>query len=247
MIVKWNNHFPHMINSFYSISRILLRNSQTRQTPPAFIQKNMPQSQHAFNQQLDAAAILDIKIKNVLDEHGYPEPRSRIHGFETMLRIIVSQQLSTKVAAVIWGRVETLCNDEVTARAVLALSEEALRECGLSWQKVGYAKGLAERINSGVLSPEALIDMSTDDAISALTEIKGYGVWSAEIYAMFALGRPDIFPAGDLALQIAVQRLEALDEKPGEKQTREIARRWSPHQSAVAVLMWHYYGATTLG
>jgi len=206
----------------------------------------MQQSQRALNAQLNAAAALDPKIKDVIEDLGYPEPRARVHGFETMLRIIVSQQLSTKVAAVIWGRVEILCGNDVTAQAVLILTEEALRECGLSWQKVSYAKGLAERIDGGILSPEALADMPTDDAIKALTEIKGYGVWSAEIYTMFALGRPDIFPAGDLALQIAVQRLEALPEKPSEKQTREIALRWSPHQSAVAVLMWHYYGATTL-
>jgi len=206
----------------------------------------MQQSQRALNAQLNAAAALDPKIKDVIEDLGYPEPRARVHGFETMLRIIVSQQLSTKVAAVIWGRVEILCGNDVTAQAVLILTEEALRECGLSWQKVSYAKGLAERIDGGILSPEALADMPTDDAIKALTEIKGYGVWSAEIYTMFALGRPDIFPAGDLALQIAVQRLEALPEKPSEKQTREIALRWSPHQSAVAVLMWHYYGVTTL-
>ncbi len=206
----------------------------------------MQQNQYAFNAQLDAAASLDPKIRSIIDDLGYPEPRSRVHGFETMLRIIVSQQLSTRVAAVIWDRVETLCDNDVTAQAVLILSEEALRECGLSWQKVSYAKGLAERIDSGILSPEALAKMPTDEAISALTEIKGYGVWSAEIYTMFALGRADIFPAGDLALQIAVQRLEALPEKPSEKLTREIALRWSPYQSAVAVLMWHYYGATTL-
>ncbi len=206
----------------------------------------MQQNQRALNAQLNAAAALDPKIKSVIEDLGYPEPRARVHGFETMLRIIVSQQLSTRVAAVIWERLETLCGNNVTARAVLILNEEALRECGLSWQKVSYAKGLAERIDSGVLSPETLTEMPTDDAIKALTEIKGYGVWSAEIYVMFALGRPDIFPAGDLALQIAVQRLEALPEKPSEKQTREIALRWSPHQSAVAVLMWHYYGATTL-
>jgi DNA-3-methyladenine glycosylase II len=204
------------------------------------------QSQYTFKQHLDAASVLDPKISLVIENHGYPEPRSRVHGFETLLRIIVSQQLSTKVAAVIWGRVEVLCKHKVTAQAVLALPDDALRKCGFSRQKVGYAKGLAERINSGALSPEALAEMPTDDAIKALIEIKGYGLWSAEIYTMFALGRADIFPAGDLALQIAVQRLDALAEKPTEKQTRDIARRWSPHQSAVAVLMWHYYGATTL-
>lgn len=206
----------------------------------------MQQSQQAFNAQLDAAAALDLKIKRVIDELGYPEPRARAHGFETMLRIIVSQQLSTKAAASIWARVEALCDKQVNTKKVLATPDEALRECGLSWQKVSYAKALAERIDSGALCSDALVKMPTDEAIKALTEIKGYGVWSAEIYAMFALGRPDIFPAGDLALQVAVQRLEELDEKPSEKQTREIALRWSPHQSAVAVLMWHYYGATTL-
>ena len=206
----------------------------------------MPQSQHTFKQQLDAAAALDPKIGRVLEQHGYPESRSRVHGFETLLRIIVSQQLSTKVAAVIWGRVDVLCDQNVTAQVVLALPDDALRKCGFSRQKVGYAKGLAERIDSGALSPEALAGMPTEDAIKTLTEIKGYGVWSAEIYTMFALGRADIFPAGDLALQIAVQRLDTLTEKPTEKQTRDIAKRWSPYQSAVAVLMWHYYGAVTL-
>lgn len=206
----------------------------------------MQQSQQAFNEQLDAAAQLDPRIRTVLDTHGYPEPRAREHGFPTMLRIIVSQQLSTKVAAVIWDRVETLCESDVSAQTILALSEDALRECGLSWQKVSYAKALAERIESGQLSPLALVDMPTSEVIKALIKIRGYGVWSAEIYAMFALGRADIFPAGDLALQVAVQRLDSLKERPGEKQTREIASRWSPHQSAVAVLMWHYYGATAL-
>lgn len=206
----------------------------------------MIQTQSELNHQLDSAANLDPKIKTVIELHGYPEPRPRAHGFETMLRIIVSQQLSTKVAAVIWGRVEDLCQGEVNIAVILSLKEDALRECGLSWQKVSYARALAERIDSGLLNPRALIDLPTDDVVKALTEIKGYGIWSAEIYTMFALGRPDIFPAGDLALQIALQRLEGLADKPTEKQTRKIASRWSPHQSSVALLMWRYYGATTL-
>lgn len=206
----------------------------------------MIQTQADLNKQLDAAGKLDAKIRAVIKAHGYPEPRPRAHGFTTMLRIIVSQQLSTTVAATIWGRLESLCNDDVSAQAILAQQEDALRKCGLSRQKVGYATALAERIISGQLRPEALSGMPGDEAIKVLTEIKGYGVWSAEIYTMFALGRPDIFPAGDLALQVAVGRLEDLPEKPSEKQTREIAKRWSPYQSAVALLMWRYYGAATL-
>lgn len=206
----------------------------------------MPTRQQAFNQQLDAAAQLDPKLRSVLDRHGYPAPRRREHGFPTMLQVIVSQQLSTRAAATIWGRVQTLCGSELTPHVLLAQNQDALRGCGLSRQKIGYATALAQQIESGLLSPEALVDMPTDEVLSHLTAIRGYGLWSAEIYAMFALGRQDIFPAGDLALRVAVQRLESLPEKPSEKQTRTIARRWSPHQSAVAVLMWHYYGATTL-
>lgn len=203
-------------------------------------------SQDELNTQLDAAAKLDPKLKAVIDKHGYPESRQRAHGFTTLLQIIVSQQLSTTVAATIWGRLEALCEHEVSAQVILEQTEDALRKCGLSRQKVGYATALADRIISGQLRPEALIDMPTDAAIKTLTEIKGYGVWSAEIYTMFALGRADIFPAGDLALQVAIQRLENLADKPSEKLTREIAQRWSPYQSAVALLMWRYYGATTL-
>ncbi len=206
----------------------------------------MIQTQAELKQQLDSAALLDPKIKAVIEQHGYPAPRPRNHGFATMLQIIVSQQLSTKVAAVIWKRVEELCEKEVHPDKILAAEEEALRGCGLSRQKVGYARALAERIQSGQLDPLVLRDLPTEEAIKILTEIKGYGVWSAEIYAMFALDRPDIYPAGDLALQVAIQRLEGMPDKPTEKQTRKIASRWSPHQSSVALLMWKYYGATTL-
>ncbi len=206
----------------------------------------MSSKQEKLIAQLDAVAKQDSKISAVIRKHGYPAPRPRTHGFATMLRIIVSQQLSTTVAATIWDRVETLCNQDVSMENILAQTQENLRKCGLSRQKVGYAMALAERITSGHLNPDALIKMSTEEAIEALTEIKGYGTWSAEIYAMFALDRADIFPAGDLALQVAVGRLENLPEKPNEKRTREIAKRWSPYQSAVALLMWHYYGAATL-
>ena len=206
----------------------------------------MPQHREQFNAQLDAAAKRDLRLRDILDRYGYPEPRQRSNSFDTMLRIIVSQQLSTRVATVIWERLAALCDPEVAPSTLLALEPEALRNCGLSRQKVDYARALADRIHSGLLSPESLEDMPLDKALDELTRIRGYGRWSAEIYAMFALGHPDVFPAGDLALQVAIQRLESMPEKPNEKQARAIAQRWSPNQSAVAVLMWHYYGAATL-
>lgn len=206
----------------------------------------MPQHREQFHAQLDAAAEQDTKLRAILDRHGYPEPRQRSNSFETMLRIIVSQQLSTRVASVIWERLTALCDPEVVPEAILALKPETLRDCGLSRQKVDYARALAERIHSGTLNPQSLAEMPLEETLEELIQIRGYGRWSAEIYAMFALGHPDVFPAGDLALQVAIQRLESLQEKPDEKQARVIAQRWSPYQSAVAVLMWHYYGAATL-
>ena len=206
----------------------------------------MPLHRERFHAQLDAAANQDSRLRDILDRYGYPEPRQRSNSFETMLRIIVSQQLSTRVASVIWERLAALCTPEVAPQAILALDPEALRSCGLSRQKVDYARTLADRIHSGQLTPELLEEMPLDKALDELTQIRGYGRWSAEIYAMFALGHPDIFPAGDLALQVAIQRLESMRDKPNEKQARDLAQRWSPYQSAVAVLMWHYYGAATL-
>lgn len=205
-------------------------------------------NQTQLNADLDAAAQNDPKLQGILDVHGYPAPRPREHGFSTLLRIIISQQLSTKVAAIIWSRVETLCggSSKVTEQVILQMDATKLRECGLSWRKVEYAQALAERITSKALDCQALTRYTDEEVITALTKIKGYGVWSAEIYAMFALGRTDIFPAGDLALQIAIQRLLTLKEKPSEKYTREIAQRWSPHQTAVALLLWRLYGAATL-
>ena len=206
----------------------------------------MPHHRERFTAHLNAAAEQDTRLREILDRHGYPEPRQRSNSFETMLRIIVSQQLSTRVASVIWDRLATLCAPEVAPQTILSLEPEALRSCGLSRQKVDYTRALAERIHSGTLNPGSREDMPLEQALDELTRIRGYGRWSAEIYAMFALGHADVFPAGDLALQIAIQRLESMQEKPSEKQARVIAQRWSPYQSAVAVLMWHYYGAATL-
>ena len=182
----------------------------------------------------------------IIDQYGVPEPRFRPHGFETLMRIIVSQQLSTKVAAVIWSRVAELCKDEVNAERVLATEDDALRACGLSWRKVEYSNTLAEQCISGELDIAELAKMDTDAVIARLIQIKGFGRWSAGIYAMFALRHGDIFPAGDLALQVGLQRLFGLEAKPTEVETRELASRWSPYQSSVALMIWRYYGAATM-
>jgi DNA-3-methyladenine glycosylase II len=196
--------------------------------------------------ELDAVCLIDSGLKSVLDQVGYPEPRSRQPGFAALIEIINAQQLSTKAASAIWNRLETLCAGNVSPKKILNSDFKALRACGLSGRKVEYVTDLANLLLSGELCLESLDDLSDKEVIAELTRIRGLGRWTAEIYAMFAMGRQDMFPANDLALQVAVQRYGNLENRPDVKQTRKVAERWSPHRTAVAVLMWKFYGAGTL-
>ena len=195
---------------------------------------------------LRQAAGLDPPLQRIIDALGYPPARARPPGFATLLRTIVSQQLSTTVASAIWTRLEKACNGQITARKIRNRSVETLRGCGLSGQKIGYAHGLAADVLARRLNLDNLANLDDAEVVAELVKVRGIGQWSAEIYAMFALGRGDIFPSGDLALQVAVQRYAQLDARPDPKTTADFAAKWSPYRSAVAVLMWQYYGSTTL-
>ena len=162
--------------------------------------------------------------------------RRRPDGFATLLSAIVRQQVSTAAATAIWGRVEALGAHHAPA-ALAAASDEALRGCGLSRQKIAYARAIAE---SGI-DFEALRAMPDAELVAALTRIKGVGVWTAEIYAMFSLGRADVFAPGDLALRDAAHRLFELEARPSEKALRELALDWSPWRAVAARLLWSYY------
>lgn len=162
--------------------------------------------------------------------------RRRPDGFATLLSAIVSQQVSTAAATAIWGRVEALGAHHAPA-ALAAASDEALRGCGLSRQKIAYARAIAE---SGI-DFEALRAMPDAELVAVLTRIKGVGVWTAEIYAMFSLGRADVFAPGDLALRDAAHRLFELEARPSEKALRELALDWSPWRAVAARLLWSYY------
>lgn len=196
--------------------------------------------------ELRRAARLDPGLHRLVEQLGCPEPRARTPGFATLLSVIVSQQLSTAVAASIRARLEKSCRGAITHRKILNRDEAQLRACGLSRQKVDYIRGLARMVAQRQLDLEALAGMESEAVIDALCEVRGIGRWSAEIYAMFALRHRDIFPAGDLALQVAVQRYAKMRARPDVKRTAAFAARWSPHRSCVALLMWKYYGATTL-
>ena len=194
---------------------------------------------------IDRIARVDADVEQAVVNFGYPQPRIRAQGFETFFTTIVGQQISVEAAAAIMQRVRDLL-PRLDASSVLQLPEGALRQAGLSMRKVEYAQGLAHAILDGVFNPHDLPALQDEDAVRAITALRGFGVWSAEIYLMFSLQRRDIFPADDLALQVALQRLKGLDERPKEKQARELIRHWSPWRSAGSLFLWHYYrGAPT--
>ncbi|MEE4349680.1 MAG: DNA-3-methyladenine glycosylase 2 family protein [Pacificimonas sp.] len=189
---------------------------------------------------LDALSAHCQVIAATLERTGYPEPRGREPGYETLLRTIVGQQVSVKAAASIWNKVAAAVGEITSPHAMLAMSFDELRGAGLSRQKIAYAQSLAELTTSGALDLHAL-PANDDEAIAALTAVKGIGQWSAEVYLLFAEGRRDIWPAGDLAVQIETGRVHDLAERPKERAVRALAEKWRPHRGSAAILMWHSY------
>ncbi len=189
---------------------------------------------------LDALAAREPRFAAALALAGYPEPRTRGRGYATLLRTIVGQQISFKAADSVWAKVEATVGDIASPAALLACSDADLRGAGLSRQKIGYAQSLAALVASGELDFD---DLPADDeaAIAKLVAVKGIGRWSAEVYLLFAEGRPDIWPAGDLAVQESVGRILGLDTRPSEKTVREAAEAWRPHRGAAAIFAWHHY------
>ena len=197
-------------------------------------------NQAKIKRHLDKLAQIDPDLRRGLELVRYPKPRIREQGFDTFLSTIVSQQISTEAAASIMRRVRALLPD-MNAAAVLCLPAGALRDAGLSLRKVEYVEGLAQAMVEERFDPSELESMDDQRAIKAITSLRGFGPWSAEIYLMFSLQRSDIFPAGDLALRIALQKLKGIDTPLDEKQSRELVALWSPYRSAGSLFLWHYY------
>jgi DNA-3-methyladenine glycosylase II len=198
-----------------------------------------------LREDLDALAAREPALARALARIGYPEPRIRERGFVTMLRTIVGQQVSVAAAASMWRKLEAELGEGFTPGCLLERDFERLRACGLSRQKQGYARSLCELVAAGEIDLHAL-PADDEEAIALLTRIKGIGRWSAEIYLLFAEGRADIWPAGDLAVQEGVKRLLGLAERPAEKATRQLAEPWSPQRGAMAIFTWHFYANPAL-
>jgi DNA-3-methyladenine glycosylase II len=198
-----------------------------------------------LHESLEELAQREPAFAEVIAQHGRPEPRCSPPGAVTLLRTIVGQQVSVAAARSMWAKLEAAYGSPPDLSGILKASDEDLRAAGVSRQKAAYARSLAHLILSGELDLDALPE-EDEQAIALLTKIKGIGRWSAEIYLLFAEGRRDVWPAGDLAVQIAIGRLLGLGDKPSEKQLREIGERWRPHRGAAAVLAWHSYNSAVL-
>jgi DNA-3-methyladenine glycosylase II len=189
---------------------------------------------------LDHLGAADDDLARAIRLVGAPPPRRRPPGFGSLLWIIVGQQLSTTSAAAIWQRLGDTVG-EVTPNAFLDLSDRELQAVGFSRPKIAYGRDLAAAIVERRLDLDALAQMTDDQVIAALTALRGLGRWSAEVYLLLCLCRPDVLPADDLALLAAAQRVKQLAERPTAGTLRRMAEPWRPWRSVAARLLWHYY------
>ena len=178
---------------------------------------------------------LEKRFRLVESNFGLPSFDPREKGLLALKKTIVGQQLSIASAAAIWSR---FINADIKDEEILNnQADNQLRDLGFSRQKISYLKSLAK---SG-LDFDQMEIMENEDVIHVLTDIKGIGLWTAEIYCIFSLRRLDIFPAGDLALQEAAKHLLDLENRPSEKEMRKIAESWVPYRSVCAIILWHFY------
>jgi DNA-3-methyladenine glycosylase II len=176
----------------------------------------------------------------ILERAGPPRFRRRRNGFATLLHIILEQQVSIDAAAAMHRRLSGLCRP-LLPETFLGLEDATLRACGFSRQKMRYARDLAARVRPGAFDFAHLADAPDEPALSILLSLKGIGRWSAEIYLIFALGRPDIWPAADLGLQLAAAECLGLEARPAETELRRRGEAWRPWRSVAACLFWQSY------
>ena len=192
-------------------------------------------SQECISEGLAALAKLEPKFKQIIKTIEEIPLRRTSEGFDRLLSTIVSQQLSVAAADAIWNKIELAGLNEI--QKIRKVSDQELRDVGLSKQKIKYVRSLA----NANINYRSLRTMPTSQVVNELTQVSGIGNWTAEIYAMFSLGRADVFAPGDLALQEATRILFKLPERPSEKDLRSMAKDWSPWQAVAARLLWSYY------
>jgi len=187
-----------------------------------------------------AVAELDDGMADILENLGTPPLWDRQPGFETLIRIILEQQVSLVSADAMYRRLQDNIQP-ITPETVIAAGEMHLRSFGVTRQKASYFVNVAVAIQSGELDLAALENDADEIAIEKLTAVKGVGPWTAKIYLLMVLCRPDVWPVGDVALATAVKNLRGWEIRPTQVELSEIAKSWRPHRATAARLLWHYY------
>jgi DNA-3-methyladenine glycosylase II len=190
--------------------------------------------------ELDGIGFLrkDPLLRRIIDVVGDYSLKRRNHHFAVLVESIVSQQLATSAAEAIFKRFKNLYPKFPTASQILATKKSKLRSVGLSGMKVEYIKDLARNIKDGNVNIKLLPKMSDEDVIEHLTQVKGIGRWTAEMFLIFSLGRPDVLPVHDLGLRKGVQRAFSLHELPKPKQVEELGEQWRPYRSIATWYLW---------
>jgi DNA-3-methyladenine glycosylase II len=200
----------------------------------------------AIRKALDALAEDHRSVARAIAQVGYPPSRRREHSFESLARIVMGQQLSVKAAATIAQRVDETVGGALQPESLLATAPEQLRAAGLSRQKIGYLQSLAEAVISDALPIATLPELTDEEVEAAITAVRGFGRWSAHMYMMFSLGRPDVWPSGDLAVRVGFGRIMGWKDRPDEKKVIDEGSAFSPYRSALALLCWQFYSEAPL-
>jgi DNA-3-methyladenine glycosylase II len=188
----------------------------------------------------DKLALRDSELNKIIDVYGYPPLWSRPNTFETLVHIILEQQVSLASALSALNKLKERMG-EVTADSLLKLTDEELRACYLSRQKTSYIKHLAVAISDGTIDLHSLEQLENDEVRIELTALKGIGNWTTDIYLMFVLHRADVFPIGDLAAVNALKAIKDLSKQISREELSGIARQWSPYRTVACMILWHYY------
>ncbi len=191
----------------------------------------------------DELAAKDKDLQAVIAAHGYPPLWSRLNTFETLVHVILEQQVSLASALAALKKLAEKTGG-ITPQAVLALNDAELRECYVSRQKTVYIRGLANALQNKTINLEKLTTLSNDEVREELTQLKGIGNWTTDVYLMFVLQRADVFPIGDLAAVNALKRQKDLPKETSREDLLKITEQWKPYRTVASFILWHYYLST---
>lgn len=194
----------------------------------------------AFPALCDQLGVMDADLQQIIERFGYPPFWSRSNSFESFVHIILEQQVSLASALATLNQLKKRIGT-ITPENLLSLTDEDLKACFFSRQKIIYTRGLATAIISGTINLGDLAKKSNEDVRHALIKLKGVGNWTIDVYLMFVLHRTDIFPIGDLAARNALKHLKLLPSESSPEMLTEIAKAWEPYRSVATMMLWHYY------